>query len=190
MSDERAEQITRILNESTDDTIEQLLPLVYSELRAIAERRMQAERPGQTLQATALVHEAFLRLLGDSAGFENRRHFFSAAAEAMRRILIERARRRSRVRHGGEWRRTIVATRELEAADGEPDRLLDIDAALAKLEASDEQMAMVVKLRYFAGMSIEEVADSLDISTRSVNRYWTAARAWLGRELSDRDASP
>jgi RNA polymerase sigma factor (TIGR02999 family) len=185
MPDDRKQQITRILNESPESAAEDLLPMVYAELRAMAKRRMARERPGQTLQATALVHEAFLRLVGDSAQFENRRHFFAAAAEAMRRILIEQARRKSRIRHGGEQRRTATPPEEIGIDAVNSAAMLDLDEALTRLEGLDEAMANVVKLRYFAGLSIDETASSLDISTRTVNRLWTAARAWLSAELAD-----
>jgi len=145
---------------------------------------MNAEKPGQTLQATALVHEAFLRLFGGSAVFENRRHFFAAAAEAIRRILIEQARRKSRLRHGGDEQRTAT-TLEAIGIDGyDATEMLDLDAALSKLEQIDETMSNVVKLRYFAGLKIDETASALGISSRAVNRHWTAARAWLTNELS------
>jgi len=183
MADDRERQITRILSESGPDAAEELLPLVYAELRAIARRKMNAERPGQTLQATALVHEAFLRLLGNSADFENRRHFFAAAAEAMRRILIEQARRKSRLRHGGEQKRTATPPEEIGIDGYDVAEMLDLDAALSKLEQLDEAMANVVKLRFFAGLTVDETAGALDISPRAVNRHWTAARAWLTNEL-------
>ncbi len=183
MPDKRRQEITRILNESGDDAVDELLPLVYAELRTIARRKMQSEKPGQTLQATALVHEAFLRLLGDSADFENRRHFFAAAAEAMRRILIEQARRKARLRHGGEQRRTATPLEQLGNEDNHGADVLDLDAALSRLEQIDEAMSDVVKLRYFAGLTVDETAAALDISARSVNRQWTAARAWLSSEL-------
>jgi len=183
MADDRERQITRILSESGPDAAEELLPLVYAELRAIARRKMNAERPGQTLQATALVHEAFLRLLGNSADFENRRHFFAAAAEAMRRILIEQARRKSRLRHGGEQKRTATPPEEIGIDGYDAAEMLDLDAALSKLEQLDEAMANVVKLRFFAGLTVDETAGALDISPRAVNRHWTAARAWLTNEL-------
>jgi len=184
MPDDTAQQITRILSESGANAADELLPLVYSELRAIARRKMNAERPGQTLQATALVHEAFLRLLGGSAGFENRRHFFAAAAEAMRRILIEQARRKSRLRHGGDQQRTATPPEEIGIDGYDATEMLDLDAALSRLEQIDETMADVVKLRYFAGLKVDETAEALDISPRAVNRHWTAARAWLTNELA------
>jgi RNA polymerase sigma factor (TIGR02999 family) len=145
---------------------------------------MARERPGQTLQPTALVHEAYLRLIADPAArWENRAHFFGAAAEAMRRILIERARRISRQKRGGG--QAAVPLDEVEvAAPGEPEELLAIDLALTKLQAHDPEMAEVVKLRYFAGLTVEETAEALAMSPRGVNRAWTAARAWLKRETA------
>lgn len=180
--------VTRLLQriESGEQHLsEQLLPIVYDELRKLARARMAAERPGQTLQPTALVHEAYLRLVGDEpVGWDSRGHFFAAAAEAMRRILIDRARRRGRIRHGGELRRTTFDGDRLPDADAHSE-LLDLDRALSDLEAKDQQMADVVKLRYFAGLSIEETAAALSLSPRTVNRSWTAARAWLRSQLGD-----
>ena len=184
--DDKAKQITRIL-ESSANPAEELLPLVYAELRAIARRKMAAEKPGQTLQATALVHEAFLRLVGDSSEFENRRHFFAAAAEAMRRILIEQARRKSRQKHGGQQRRTEAPIEEISLDADRSADMLDLDAALTELESLDEAMANVVKLRYLAGLTVDETASALGISPRAVNRHWTAARAWLTQALGKAD---
>jgi RNA polymerase sigma factor (TIGR02999 family) len=162
---------------------EELLPLVYGELRKLAHARMRQERPGQTLQATGLVHEAYLRLIGDEdVGWDSRGHFFAAAAEAMRRILIERARRKARQRHGGELRRTTFDA-GVASFDDADEGLLDLDRALTALQDRDEQMATIVKLRYFAGLGIDEVAAALDISPRTVNRNWLAARTWLRSEL-------
>jgi RNA polymerase sigma factor (TIGR02999 family) len=163
----------------------QLLPLVYDELRKLASHRLAHEKPGQTLQATALVHEAFLRLVGDvDPGWNGRGHFFAAAAEAMRRILIEAARRKRGEPHGGTRERC-----ELGEADRVSvpisDELLDLDQALDKLESVDRQAAEVVKLRVFGGMSVDEVAQHLGTSPRTVKRIWAYARAWLGRELAD-----
>jgi RNA polymerase sigma factor (TIGR02999 family) len=165
-----------------------LLPLVYDELRKLARSRMARERPSQTLQPTALVHEAYLRLGGDESGaWENRGHFFAAAAQAMRRILIERARRSQRRRHGGGQRRTTLTGKAGQEAvasfDGDREELLAIDQALTRLEALDEAMARVVQLRYFAGLTVAETAAALGTSNRSVNRLWTEARAWLYREV-------
>jgi RNA polymerase sigma factor (TIGR02999 family) len=161
-----------------------LLPIVYEELRKLAHARMARERPGQTLQATALVHEAYMRLVSDSDGrFENRAHFFGAAAEAMRRILVEQARRKASVRHGGGLQKTTLQE-DSSAAEQDAIDVLAVDEALGRLAEKDAQMAQVVTLRYFAGLEIDEVATALEISPRSVDRLWTAARAWLQKELA------
>lgn len=162
---------------------EKLLPLLYDELRKLARAKMSREKPGQTLQATALVHEAYVRLIGsDDPGWENRGHFFAAAAEAMRRILIERARRYARYKHGGDQYR-------ISLSDGIPDtskseEILALDEALQELESIDSVMSNVAKLRYFAGLSVEETAQALDMSPRSVNRAWISAKAWLAKSMS------
>ncbi len=163
-----------------------LLPLVYEELRKLAQARMRRERPGQTLQATALVHEAYLRLVGDNVEWENRRHFFAAAAESMRRIMIDRARRYAAVKHGAELRRTEFDGVQLPDQEN-LERLVELDELLEKLSRKDQTMTDVVKLRYFAGFSIPEVAEALDTSPRTVNRHWTAAQAWLRLQLSGDD---
>jgi RNA polymerase sigma factor (TIGR02999 family) len=166
-----------------------LLPLVYAELRKLARSRMRHEPCGQTLQPTALVHEAYLRLVGNSdPQWQNRAHFFAAAAEAMRRILIERARRIRRDKRGGALARVSLSEADTAGPACDAD-LLDVDHALTILEARDAQMAEVVKLRYFAGLDIEETAHVLGISARSVNRLWTAARAWLLREIAGHSPS-
>jgi RNA polymerase sigma factor (TIGR02999 family) len=162
---------------------DELLPLVYEELRKLAAYRMSNEAPGQTLQATALVHEAWLRLAGaDNPSFEGRAHFFGAAAEAMRRILIERARRKAAQRHGGGQQRLDIQEIDIAAA-ADDDRLLAIDEALDKLAALDKQKAELVKLRYFAGMTLEEAAEALRISKPTAKRWWAYARAWLFSEI-------
>jgi len=186
MSEAPASRITELLGEIRDGrprAADELLPIVYEELRKLARSRMSRERPGQTLQATALVHEAYLRLVGDGdPHWANRAHFFAAAAESMRRILVERARRKARIRHGGDQARvTLGESACVQSADAAD--VLAIDQALERLSASDEQMARVVVLRYFGGLEIEEVAAAMNLSPRSVNRLWTAARAWLQREL-------
>ncbi|QDT15808.1 sigma-70 family RNA polymerase sigma factor [Alienimonas californiensis] len=168
-----------------------LLPLVYAELRRLAESRMRSEVAGHTLQPTALVHEAYLRLVGpiDSgdapdagrSGWDGRGHFFAAAAEAMRRILIESARRRRSLKRGGDRQRRELGEVPVEPDDA--DRLLDMDAALQKLAAEDPDLAELVKLRYFAGLSVEDTAVAMGVSPRTVKRHWSFARAWLGREL-------
>lgn len=164
---------------------EQLLPLLYVELRRLAAARLAREKSGQTLQPTALVHEAYLRLIqGRDLGWQGRGHFFGAAAEAMRRILIERARKRRRPKHGGDRRRTTL---DDGAAKHEPhpEELLALDRSLSRLEARDSEMAQVVKLRYFAGLTVAETAAALEISERQVNRHWTSAKAWLQRDMSE-----
>jgi len=158
---------------------DQLLDLVYEELRRLAAYKMVQEAPGQTLQPTALVHEAWLKLIGTGERkFENRAHFFAAAAEAMRRILIDRARRRQTQRHGGQFERVELQETGL-AAPAEDDQLLAVDEALEKLSREHPVQAQVVKLRYFGGMTNEEVAHALNLSVSTVKNYWTFARAWL-----------
>ena len=162
---------------------EQLLPLVYDELRRLAAAKMAKEPPGQTLQATALVHEAWLRLAGNQQQrWDSRRHFFAAAAEAMRRILVEKARRRRRIRHGGGLERVNVDDIAV-ALPCREDQLIMMDEALAKLELDDPQKAAVVKLRYFVGMTSEETAETLGLSIATVDRYWSFAKAWLFKEI-------
>lgn len=188
MASNAGEKITLLLQNADGGSqlADELLPLVYSELRKLARSRMARERPGQTLQATALVHEAYLRLLGDDVSWQNRGHFFAAAAEAMRRILIEQARRKGRQRHGGELRRSEFRDSAIAIEQSDGSDLMDIDAALTRLEHRDEAMANVVKLRYFAGLGVDDTAAALGISARTVNRLWTAARAWLTVELAAR----
>lgn len=164
---------------------EQLLPLVYEELRRVAAQQLANERPGQTLQATALVHEAYLRLVGGGeTSWENRRHFFAAAAEAMRRILVERARRKHRLRHGGGGRRVEIEADELPIEEPPVD-LLALDEALEQLAAEDTSKAELVKLRFFAGLSEQEAAEVLGISRATAARHWAYARAWLFDQLRD-----
>lgn len=177
-------EFSRILSqiESGDpQAAEQLLPLVYNELRQLAAQRLAHEKPGQTLQATALVHEAYLRLVGDQH-FDNRGHFFAAAAEAMRRILLNRARDKKRLKRGGERRRIDLDQIEI-ALDTEDEELLALDEALAQLDAEDPQAARLVNLRFFAGLTLKEAAASLGLSQRTAERQWTYARAWLYARL-------
>jgi len=179
--------VTRILSqiESGDpNAAEQLLPLVYDELRKLAAARLTQEKPGQTLQATALVHEAYLNLVDVEKvqHWDSRAHFFAAAAEAMRRILVQSARRKARVKHGGDLRRCDLDLAEI-VAPATPDEILAVDESLAKLESVHHAAAELVKLRYFAGMTIPESADALGISSRKANQLWTYARAWLLAEL-------
>lgn len=173
---------TKILETAERDeknTSERLLPLVYDELRRLAAAKMSRERENQTLQPTALVHEAWLRLNAPGeAAWDNRRHFFAAAAEAMRRILIERARRRSRLRRGGGQQR--VDLHEADLADATPDeRILLIDEALERLRAEDPQAARLVTLKFFGGLTNREVAENLQVTERTVERRWAFVKAWL-----------
>lgn len=163
---------------------DKLLPLVYDELRKLAYVRMRSEQPGNTLQPTALVHEAYLRVVGDDFQWDNRRHFFAAAAEAMRRILIDRARRKRAIRHGGELQRAEFDDLQLPG-DQDYSQLIEWDELLDQLHARDANMADVFKLRYFAGFNIAETAEALDISVRTVNRNWTAALTWLRLQLDE-----
>ena len=162
----------------------ELLPLVYEELRRLAAHKMANEAAGHTLQPTALVHEAWLRLVGDDGQkeFANRAHFFAAAAEAMRRILIDSARRKKAARHGGGQQRLDIADLEI-AGELKEDQLLAVNDALEKLAAEDTVKAELVKLRYFAGLTIEEAAQVLGISAPTAKRHWTFARVWLYREM-------
>jgi RNA polymerase sigma factor (TIGR02999 family) len=181
-------QVTRILSaieQGDPHAAEQLLPLVYDELRRLAAQNLADERPGQTLQATGLVHEAYIRLVDvDQAQHWNGRgHFFAAAAEAMRRILVEQARRKGRLKRGGDKER--VDFEEVEIAfEGPAVDMIALDDALARLAQKHPEKAELVKLRYFAGLTVNEAAEVLGVSTSTVDRHWTYARAWLFRELS------
>src|SRR4051812_42593629 len=160
-----------------------LLPVVYDELRQLAAQKMARESPGQTLQATALVHEAYLRLVGaDDPGWDGRGHFFAAAAEAMRRVLVDNARRKAAEKRGGRCERRDLDGLDL-AAPAPPEDLLALDEALAKLEARDAVKARLVKLRYFAGLSEQDAAEALGVSRATAHRHWRYARAWLLNEL-------
>ena len=180
-------QVTHILEraqQGDSKAAEELLPLVYHELRKLAAAKMAHERPGQTLQATALVHEAWLRLAGDAAPqFKNRAHFFGAAAEAMRRILIERARRRLAIKRGSGAEQLDVDEMEIASPAGDDDALLALNDALEKFASADPRKAELVKLRYFVGMSFEETAAALDIAVPTAKQWWTYARAWLAVEM-------
>jgi RNA polymerase sigma factor (TIGR02999 family) len=183
--------VTRILAaiEAGDPhAAEQLLPLVYDELRQLAARRLANEKPGQTLQATALVHEVYLRLIGDQH-FNSRGHFFAAAAEAMRRILVEAARRKGRARHGG-GRRRVALDDACPVAPTPDDDLLALDEALTRLAERDPVRAELVKLRFFAGLTMPEAAAMLGISLTTAERYWVFARTWLLAELEDDESLP
>lgn len=167
---------------------DRLLPLLYNELRQLAAAKLAREKSGNSLQPTALVHDAYLRLVGSESSrpWNGRAHFFGAAAEAMRRILVERARRRSRVKHGGDRSREDVDLREI-AAPQYCDDLLALDEALQKLAACDPQAAELVNLRYFAGLTIPEAAELLEISPRKANSLWAFSRAWLRSEIEEPD---
>jgi RNA polymerase sigma factor (TIGR02999 family) len=183
--------VTRILSaieQGEPGAADRLLPLVYEELRKLAARRLAREKPGQTLQATALVHEAYLRLVGgdDPKPWNGRGHFFGAAAEAMRRIVVENARRKARIRHGGGLRRVDLDGIDL-ARDESSDDLMALDAALDRLAEEEPIVAQVVKLRHFAGLTIEQAAAALEISVRTANRHWAYARAWLYQQLNPAD---
>jgi len=168
-----------------------LLPLVYDELRKLASARMVGEKPGHTLQATALVHEAYVRLVGGTPDrpWNGRGHFFAAAAEAMRRLLVEQARRRGRLKRGGDLHRVDLAYREL-AADAPELDLLALDDALGLFAADHPEKADLVKLRFFAGMTLAEAATALGVSPSTADRHWRYARAWLARRLRPAHASP
>ncbi|HVC99491.1 MAG TPA: sigma-70 family RNA polymerase sigma factor [Pirellulales bacterium] len=187
--------ILSAIDEGDPKASEELLILVYDELRRIAAAQLARERPGQTLQATALVHEAFVRLVtGDPTGaWSGRRHFFAAAAEAMRRILVENARRKHRLRHGGGRLRVDLEEAELEAVDlafeGPREDVLALDEALSHFAAIEPRKAELVKLRFFAGMEEQEAADVLGISRATAARDWAFARAWLFDRLRDRPES-
>ena len=183
--------VTCILNDLQDgrpEAADQLLPLIYDQLRAIAQQRMNEERAGHTLQATALVHEAYVRLVGnESVAWQSRAHFFTAAVEAMRRILIDHARRRGAVKRGGDWRRTALNVTSFSVEEN-LDSFLALDEAILRLEDEDAKSAQVVRLRFYAGLSVEQTAEVLDLSPRTVKREWTYARTWLLRYL-ERDDS-
>ncbi|HSC29795.1 MAG TPA: sigma-70 family RNA polymerase sigma factor [Vicinamibacterales bacterium] len=177
------DDVTRVLAElhgpDRQDALDRLVSLVYTELRAIAQARLRQERPDHTLEAPALVHEAYLRLLGgDYPAWNDRQHFFRAAAEAMRRILIEHARSRVRTKRGGKQVRVPLTGLSLATAE-DPEQLLALDEAIRRLKEQDPSAAGVVELRFFGGLSVEETARTLGVSERTVKREWAAARAWL-----------
>jgi RNA polymerase sigma factor (TIGR02999 family) len=188
--------VTRLLDAAATgdpNAASELLPLVYDELRRLAAQRLAHERPGQTLQPTALVHEAYLRLVrtpvadapnSPDAAFSGRGHFFAAAAEAMRRILVENARRRRAVKHGGGQTRREIDDDVLAAAEPRED-LLALDEALNKLAATNRPAADLVQLRYFAGLTLPEAAEAMDMAPRTAGRLWAYARAWLRREIEE-----
>ena len=185
--------VTRIMAQieaGDPQAAEKLLPLVYDELRRLAAAKLAMEKPGQTLQATALVHDAYIRLVDveKAQHWENRRHFFAAAAEAMRRILVENARRKRSLKHGGDRMRHDIDALQL-AAPELGDDLLALDEALHRLAQKDPLKAELIKLRHFAGLTIDEAAQALGISPTTANRYWAYARAWLHREIAGSEAA-
>lgn len=186
MSQEIAAQITRLLDRTSHGdraAAADLLPLVYEELRKLARRRLARLPSNQTLQATALVHEAYVRLVGkQDPGWDGRGHFFAAAAQSMRNIVVERARRRGRIKHGAQQRRVEIDPGLLESPTPSVD-LLALDDAIRSLERLDKRKAEIVTMRYFAGMTIEEIAALYEVSARTVEREWRFTRAWLQREL-------
>jgi RNA polymerase sigma factor (TIGR02999 family) len=189
-------KVTQILSEMEHGdaaAAEQLLPLVYDELRKLAAAKLAHEKPGQTLQATSLVHDAYLRLIspndGESQGWHSRGHFFAAAAEAMRRILVEQARRKGRLKHGGQ-RRRVELDSACAVAESPSLDLLALDDALAKLAIIAPDKADLVKLRFFAGLTMPEAAAALGVSLATAERYWTFARTWLYAEIADPRPGP
>jgi RNA polymerase sigma factor (TIGR02999 family) len=181
--------VTRILNAIEQGDIkaaDKLLPLVYEELRILAAQKLSQEKPGQTLQATALVHEAYLRLVGtEDQNWDNKGHFFKAAAEAMRRILVERARRKKNLKNGGAYQRIgLQESMVMDKGESSIDHLLAVDEALEKLSSKDKVKADLVKLRYFAGLTGKQAANVLGISPSTADRYWKYARCWLRYEIT------
>ncbi|MHC4214364.1 MAG: sigma-70 family RNA polymerase sigma factor [Planctomycetota bacterium] len=180
-------EVTRILGAIERGDIhaaEELLPLVYQELRQLAAQKMSQEAPGQTLQATALVHEAYIRLVGaEEANWSGRGHFFAAAAEAMRRILIDIARRKKSLKYGGDRQRVDLDEADI-AIEASSDNLIALDEALTKLTEKTPTVAELVKLRYFAGLTLEQVAEIQGVSRRTATSHWAYARAWLHREIT------
>lgn len=177
-------QILKKVEEGDPAAAEALLPLVYAELRRVAAEKLAQERPGQTLQATALVHEAWLRLVDVDyvQHWSSRRHFFGAAAEAMRRILVDKARRKNRHKHGADWQRITIQLDEIPVAAG--DSLLEaLDEALQRFEQVDATACELVKLRYFAGLSLRDAGEALELAPRTSDRLWAYAKAWLLREI-------
>lgn len=185
-------QILSQLEAGDPAAADQLMRIVYQQLRRLAARKMAREAPGHTLEPTALVHEAYLRLLGADGGqaWENRNHFFAAAAEAMRRILIENARRKGRLRHGEGHIRVRLEDEDVAVVDPQDD-VIALDEALGRLESVDAGAAKLVKLRYFTGLTMAEAAEALGMSLRTAERNWTYARTWLHRELGrDKNGGP
>jgi RNA polymerase sigma factor (TIGR02999 family) len=177
-------QILNAIDQGDTKAADQLLPLVYDELRKLAAQKLAQEKPGQTLEATALVHEAYMRLVGGDSGahWNGRGHFFTAAAEAMRRILVEQGRRKGRIRHGGGRQREQLLDVDI-AAPADDEQILLLDDALTRLAVARPQAAELVRLRFFAGLTLEEIAPLLALSERTARRLWVFARAWLRREM-------
>jgi RNA polymerase sigma factor (TIGR02999 family) len=183
-----AHDVTQILSQLSRGNrraFEDLLPLVYDELRSLAARHMRRERPGHTLQATALTHEAYLRLAGEELRWENRAHFFAVAARAMRRILVEHARARGRKKRGGGWDRVTLDPSLIKGADPEPFDVLAVDQALTSFARRYPRKARAVELLYFGGLTPEEAGEVLGLTARTVQRDWRFARLWLLRELTE-----
>jgi RNA polymerase sigma factor (TIGR02999 family) len=182
--------VTRILNaieQGDTRAVDKLLPAVYDELRRLAAWKLSRENPGQTLQATALVHEAYIRLVGEEAqSWKSRTHFFAAAAEAMRRILIENARRKQRLKRGGGQQK-VDLDEALAAVDSSCEEVIALDEALARLAEEEPVIADLVKLRFFGGLTLEQAGEVLGISRRTATRHWTFARAWLYEQLAKND---
>ena len=190
MADADVTQLLSRVQEREHGAADELLTLVYAQLRKIAQQRMRDERSDHTLQATALVHEAYLRLVGDQqVAWDGRAHFFAAAAEAMRRILIEHARARGRQKRGGDpagrLRRRIPLNVVDLATEADPDEILSVDEVVCRLEQQDPDLGRIVRLRYYAGLNDSETAAALDVSERTVRREWALAKAWLVTRLSD-----
>jgi len=181
-----SENLTRLLSEAgagDPRATREVIPLVYAQLRKAAQKQLAGERPDHSLQATELVHEAYLRLQRSApVAWENRAHFYVAAAEAMRRILIEHARKRGRRKHGGGLRRVPLSAAEL-ADSADPEEIVSVDEAIRRLEERDRRLARIVRLRFFVGLGTEEIAELLRLSDRTVRRDWNFARAWLRKEL-------
>ena len=173
-------RILQLIEKGDPSASEQLLPLVYDELRVLASQRLRSEKPGQTLQATALVHEAYLRMVGDRQDqqWDGRGHFFSAAAEAMRRILVDSARRKQSKKRGGDFQRQDLDDDMLLGKESS-NNVVELDEALSKLADEDPKVAELVKLRYFGGLTIKEAAEVLGVSSTTANKYWAFAKAWL-----------
>lgn len=187
MSDTPSEEWTTVLQEWSRGgtrSAEELLPLVYDELRVLARSRLSHERPGQTLQATALVHEAWMRVVGKvDPGWKGRGHFFGAAALAMRRILVEQARKKSRLKHGGDWERISLSHVDAVMGPAHQD-ILAVEECVKRLEAEDPRKGRIVNLRYFAGLTTEETARALELSVGTIEREWRFIKSWLRTELA------